>query len=453
MTASKLPVGLPYPNPTKSYWRTPTLPIDDHRSTAKLPTSAQYVIVGSGITGALIARKLREQEPSANIVMLEARQTCSGATGRNGGHCRTGRWLNFKHDVDKYGQDEAIRLDRLEEVSVANIAKIIRDENIDCDFREVETVDLFTDLPKWIDAMENHEARRKAVEEQGEDSILSLKTVYKIWNAPDSRKAFLIPEAVGAVTYTAYCLSAYKFVCALLEQSVAKGLNLQTTTPVTRVFLEGHGDSKPKWNVCTERGTIVADKVILATNAYTSALYPPLSDFIIPTRGQLAVVRPGSNIAGNPALKRTVGFYSAISGDYYQCRVRGQSGEGDVIAGGGRRLARGGEHSILDDSTIHPVVSEYLTHIVGRYFGKENWGEDGKVLQEWTGIMGYTKDGQGIIGEAPGQEGLWICAGFNGHGMALTFQSAEALVQLLLGKDEVDMWLPKAYRLSRVSHQ
>lgn len=53
---------------------------------------------------------------------------------------------------------------------------------------------------------------------------------------------------------------------------------------------------------------------------------------------------------------------------------------------------------------------------MGRYFGKENWGEDGKVLQEWTGIMGYTKDGQGIIGEAPGQEGLWICAGFNGHG-------------------------------------
>lgn len=35
---------------------------------------------------------------------------------------------------------------------------------------------------------------------------------------------------------------------------------------------------------------------------------------------------------------------------------------------------------------------------------------------EWTGIMGYTKDEQPIIGQAPGQDGLWICAGFHGHG-------------------------------------
>lgn len=39
-------------------------------------------------------------------------------------------------------------------------------------------------------------------------------------------------------------------------------------------------------------------------------------------------------------------------------------------------------------------------------------------------------------------------------GMALTYQSAEALVQLLMGKDEeVEKWLPRSYRLSRVSSQ
>lgn len=30
--------------------------------------------------------------------------------------------------------------------------------------------------------------------------------------------------------------------------------------------------------------------------------------------------------------------------------------------------------------------------------------------------MGYTKDRQPVIGEAPGQKGLYICAGFDGHG-------------------------------------
>lgn len=75
----------------------------------------------------------------------------------------------------------------------------------------------------------------------------------------------------------------------------------------------------------------------------------------------------------------------------------------------------------------------------------------GETIKEWTGIMGYTVDHQPVVGEAPGQDGLWICAGFNGHGMALTWQSAEALVQLLLGREEeVNKWLPNAYKLSRV---
>ena len=31
--------------------------------------------------------------------------------------------------------------------------------------------------------------------------------------------------------------------------------------------------------------------------------------------------------------------------------------------------------------------------------------------------MGYTADEQPVVGEAPGQEGLWIYVGFHGHGL------------------------------------
>jgi len=60
-----------------------------------------------------------------------------------------------------------------------------------------------------------------------------------------------------------------------------------------------------------------------------------------------------------------------------------------------------------------------LTHAAAHYFGRENWGEDGKSLQEWTGIMAYTLDQRLVVGEAPGQEILWICAGFHGHSKTL----------------------------------
>jgi glycine/D-amino acid oxidase-like deaminating enzyme len=70
----------------------------------------------------------------------------------------------------------------------------------------------------------------------------------------------------------------------------------------------------------------------------------------------------------------------------------------------------------FDDTVIHPDVSEYLTNVATTIFGEKTWGEKGATVQEWTGIMGYSADRHPYVGETPGQEGLWICAGFHGHG-------------------------------------
>jgi NADPH-dependent 2,4-dienoyl-CoA reductase/sulfur reductase-like enzyme len=75
--------GLPVDNPSQSYWhKEPSEKLLGHRTTADLPRSADVVIVGSGITGALAAHTLKEQRPELNVVMLEAREACWGATGR-----------------------------------------------------------------------------------------------------------------------------------------------------------------------------------------------------------------------------------------------------------------------------------------------------------------------------------------------------------------------------------
>lgn len=84
-------VGLPSANPTASYWlRDPSPALLGHRTTADLPDAADVVIVGSGITGAFAARFLLKEEGKRRgegkerrrVVMLEAREACSGATGR-----------------------------------------------------------------------------------------------------------------------------------------------------------------------------------------------------------------------------------------------------------------------------------------------------------------------------------------------------------------------------------
>jgi monoamine oxidase len=88
-----IPVTLPRANPTISYWQDPPDPeIADYLSgnvesrSRILPDTADILIIGSGITGSCIAYNLLQdqQNHGKKIVMLEARQACSGATGRNG---------------------------------------------------------------------------------------------------------------------------------------------------------------------------------------------------------------------------------------------------------------------------------------------------------------------------------------------------------------------------------
>ena len=77
--------GLPTEKSTASFWHSePSQFLLGHRTSPELPTEADVVIVGSGITGASAARFLSEDERAKGlkVVMLEAREACWGATGR-----------------------------------------------------------------------------------------------------------------------------------------------------------------------------------------------------------------------------------------------------------------------------------------------------------------------------------------------------------------------------------
>lgn len=82
--------GIPRLNSSVPYWTVPPSPIAKHGKDADLPQHTDVVIIGSGITGTAIAKALLEHTggesshaaETLNIVMLEARDVCSGATGR-----------------------------------------------------------------------------------------------------------------------------------------------------------------------------------------------------------------------------------------------------------------------------------------------------------------------------------------------------------------------------------
>jgi glycine/D-amino acid oxidase-like deaminating enzyme len=213
------------------------------------------------------------------------------------------------------------------------------------------------------------------------------------------------------------------------------------------------------WEIFTDTVAVSAENVVMATNGYTPYIIQELQGAIVPMRGQITAQRPGTSNKLPTPLPTTYSFIYRDGYEYIIPRPLSNGGQHIVIGGGLGRLPAGGpgEYGTVDDSTLNPDISKYLRESLTGYFGAENWGETSeeeasrRVVQEWTGIMGATADGRPFVGEVPGKKGMWISAGFNGHGMVLCLKSAEALVKMMEAggtKGKPD-WFPESFLMTQ----
>ncbi|EFQ98772.1 hypothetical protein MGYG_01787 [Nannizzia gypsea CBS 118893] len=444
-----IPVTLPRENPTVSYWQDPPDGIADLRSTAELPPDADIAIIGSGISGACIAYNILTRSPHTKVVILEARQACSGASGRNGGHTKAASYITFATHAAAVGIDEAVKIARLEYNTIKQVHAFAREHGIPCDSRELETVDIIYDQKAWDESVQTINVMRKTM---GEDDPASK---YTLWSSKDAEERFLCKGAVGAITYEAGSINAYKFVIGVLKLCLAKGVNLQTGTPVIGITSSSGGNDEPSWAISTPRGRMMASKVIMATNGYTAALYPPLQGRIVPLKGQVTAQRPGASMPKD-GLPRSYSFVYAGGFDYMIPRPQDSQFPGDIVIGGGFTKGRGRglyEYGTIDDTSLTPEISGYLASSTESFFG-DNWGEDdteGRVRREWAGIMGYSTDGFPWVGDIPGEPGLYISASFQGHGMVMCLLCAKALTSILYNDDRASLstWFPIAFQVTK----
>ena len=446
---ASIPPALPRANPTKSYWQHPPDEIADLRTTPDLPNNADIVIIGSGVSGSSIAYNILNARPNTKIVMLEARQAASGASGRNGGHTKTGTYRTFLDNVKAAGEQDAIRIAQLEYKCMVTVHAFCRQQGIQCDNRRCDTVDVFYDEGQWQKAQKSVAMMKQLM---GSDPAAN----YTFYTPEETSSKFSAVSSLGSLTYEAGSLSAYRFTIGVLKLALSKGLNLQTNTPATSITKE---PSTNKWTITTPRGPITTPTLILATNGYTPHLYPRLLGTIVPFRGIITAQRPGLSLP-QTGFPHTYSYIYASGYEYMITRPQGSKHEGDIVIGGGLTKTADGsgltEYGNTDDTALDADIVEYLTNCTETFFGKENWGKDhaeGRVRHTWSGIMGYSADGYPLVGPVPGEQGLYIDASFQGHGMVLCFLCARAVSAMVLGREEEERvglgeWFPECFRVN-----
>ena len=417
---------LPHESPLKSFWTSSPYQLRNHRTTKDLPQKADVVVIGSGYTGAATAFFLLEDpEARPSTVILEARETCSGATGRNGGHIKPDPYLNVPRWVEMYGREIAKRVADFEERQLWNVKKLVDRERIDCHFELTRAMDVFVEEGESKRAVAAYQRLKASGFEFSKDlqAILEPKRAERISG---------VRGALAAFSFTAASIWSLQLVCHLLRRCLSWGANLQTHTPV--LAISSAQDEAGFYTIRTSRGSIQAKKIVVATNAYTTAILPEFEGKITPMRGvaaRIAISNPNTEV---PRLNNT---YSIRFGPQMYDYLIPRS-DGSIVVGGAKQVALRNDkywRSNSNDTELIPGVVEYFDDYMQRIF--HGWEDtDAKVTHIWTGAMGFSEDLLPWVGELPNRPGIFVAAGFTAHGMTRIYGCAEALAQLVQGKIE-----------------
>ncbi|KAG1897088.1 FAD dependent oxidoreductase-domain-containing protein [Suillus fuscotomentosus] len=459
------PAKLPSRNPTRSFWidSSPDAnPLARHGSQDPLPSKADVCIIGAGITGVGVAYHLIELLNNASlsvkhplsIAILEARDFCSGATGRNGGHLTPAAFLEFAQRQALFDTVEAIKSYKFEQHTASLLVKIIEENGwaSDVDLVEGGHINLLFTEKEAENAHKDFDTASQAQLNLDGVEWLSKEELEEEYGAPYSG----FREPGNNVWPLKLVTKLYQHAQAHAGQYAS--LSLHTRTPVTAVTHETT-DNSSTYTVVTNRGSISCSRVVHATNAYASYLLPFLAgpNGIIPTRGQVMATRAsvGTDQIKIPSWSANEGFA------YWFPRPVKHDTEKPLIIIGGGREAVGPRYELYvdDDSETHPLVGKVLREFLPSIF-EGKYDPLSEPEMEWTGIMGFTKMGDPFVGSVadllvadPNRElykKQYIAAGYTGHGMPRAFGCAEVLAQMILAEisdkkwKEPD-WLPQRY--------
>jgi glycine/D-amino acid oxidase-like deaminating enzyme len=236
---------------------------------------ADVCIVGGGYTGMWTAYQIKKLDPSVDVMLIEADICGGGASGRNGGFV-TSWWSKLGSLIDKYGEAEGMRLAQASGDGVEAIGQFCLDYGIDADYQPAGVIHAATARPQ----VGSWEGAVRLARERGRDDLFTELTPAETARRTGSPVHLGgVWERIGARVQPALLARGMRRV--IIDQ----GVRVWEKTPATEIVR-----GRPPV-VRTADAAIVADKVVLATNAWMASL-PEIRRAVLPMSSDMVATAP-----------------------------------------------------------------------------------------------------------------------------------------------------------------
>ena len=362
---------------------------------------ADWVVLGAGVVGLAAARRLAEHLPQARILLVEAERVGSGNSGRNSGfvlHC-------YFMSGARYAVDDSLHREaRLNGHGVDTLRRLVRDNQIECDWHEFGML--------WAGAGELGDAgvheHTEGLHALGQATRGLDKAALKQITGSDFYTSGVIAEGTALMQPAAMVRG--------LARSLPANVELLENTVVTRI------ERGRPLRLMSPLGAIETGGLVLATNTFSPEL----------GFGRLRVV-PGATFA---SLTREL--------SEAELAQVGEEGPWGLLPGviGGSTVRRTSDNRILIRNGLAHVPdkridSAMLPEMRARHLAsiKKRWPKLAHVemADTWGGVLGGTFNRGQIFGRLT--DGIWGSFPCNGANIARGTTSGELLADVALSAD------------------
>ena len=383
------------------WWDTATLEAEGPQST--VPERSDVAVIGAGYTGLAAARELARR--GTRVVVLEAETTGWGASSRNGGMVLTGLKLGVVELRAKVGRELTAEMYRASMESVDCVEQIVREERIDCDFARCGHLEVaskpghygrFEDWAETIARDFGREVRLVPRESLGSE----IGSAIYFGGLVDEGSAGLNPA---------------RYVAGLAAAAERAGAVICEHARVERVERLTH-DGAPGFRLSTQRGTVHAREVLVATSGYTGAATPALRRRIVPIGSYIIVTEPlPEGLATQLVPRGRMIFDSKYFLHYFRLTPDGRmlfGGRAAFFPETPETIRRSAEILRRDMVRVYPQLAA------------------ASVAYAWGGTLDFAFD---LLPHAGKMDGLHFAMGYAGHGVAMATYLGTRMAAAILG--------------------